>query len=115
MKSGVPGDSFIVSIVSAIFIFFAEYRYLFGFLDDISHMCVFSGFFLVKRWNSTNIRIQYKYMQTHKIINLYARRYSVKEMSRAGPKKGAQNQPCQPRSFQGMSEKEEKFKQNQVQ
>ena len=41
--------------------------------------------------------------------------YSVKEMSRAGPKKGAQNQPCQPRSFQGMSEKEEKFKQNQVQ
>lgn len=46
MKSGVPGDSFIVSIVSAIFIFFAEYRYLFGFLDDISHMCVFSGFFL---------------------------------------------------------------------
>ena len=40
---------------------------------------------------------------------------SVKEMSRAGPKKGAQNQPCQPRSFQGMSEKEEKFKQNQVQ
>ena len=54
-------------------------------------------------------------MQTHKIINLYARRYSVKEMSRAGPKKGAQNQPCQPRSFQGMSEKEEKFKQNQVQ
>lgn len=48
-------------------------------------------------------------------INLYARRYSVKEMSRAGPKKGAQNQPCQPRSFQGMSEKEEKFKQNQVQ
>ena len=43
------------------------------------------------------------------------RGYSVKEMSRAGPKKGAQNQPCQPRSFQGMSEKEEKFKQNQVQ
>ena len=43
------------------------------------------------------------------------RRISVKEMSRADPKKGAQNQPCQPRSFQGMSEKEEKFKQNQVQ
>lgn len=40
---------------------------------------------------------------------------SVKEMSRADPKKGAQNQPCQPRSFQGTSEKEEKFKQNQVQ
>lgn len=47
------------------------------------------------------------------LINM--RRRSVKEMSRAGPKKGAQNQPCQPRSFQGMSEKEEKFKQNQVQ
>ena len=43
------------------------------------------------------------------------RRISVKEMSRADPKKGAQNQPCQPRSFQGMSEKEEKFKQNQAQ
>lgn len=47
--------------------------------------------------------------------NITRRRISVKEMSRAGPKKGAQNQPCQPRSFQGMSEKEEKFKQNQVQ
>lgn len=34
---------------------------------------------------------------------------SVKEMIRAGPKKGAQNQPCQPRSFQGTSEKEEKI------
>ena len=40
---------------------------------------------------------------------------SVKEIIRAGPKKGAQNQPCPPRSFQGTSEKEEKFKQNQVQ
>ena len=34
---------------------------------------------------------------------------SVKEMIRAGPKKGAQNQPRQPRSFQGTSEKEEKI------
>ena len=34
---------------------------------------------------------------------------SVKEMIRAGPKKGAQNQPRQPRSFQGKSEKEEKI------
>ena len=40
---------------------------------------------------------------------------SVKEIIRAGPKKGAQNQPRPPRSFQGTSEKEEKFKQNQVQ
>ena len=40
MKSGVPGDSFIVSIVSAIFIFFAEYRYLFGFLMTF-HICVY--------------------------------------------------------------------------
>ena len=47
--------------------------------------------------------------------HIFSKRFSVKEMSRAGPKKGAQNQPCQPRSFQGMSEKEEKFKQNQVQ
>ena len=37
------------------------------------------------------------------------RRHSVKEMIRAGPKKGAQNQPRQPRSFQGTSEKEEKI------
>lgn len=48
-------------------------------------------------------------------IVLSAGRNSVKEMIRAGPKKGAQNQPRQPRSFQGTSEKEEKFKQNQVQ
>ena len=41
--------------------------------------------------------------------------HSVKEIIRAGPKKGAQNQPRPPRSFQGTSEKEEKFKQNQVQ
>lgn len=54
----------------------------------------------------------YKYANMNKKI---IRSDSVKEMSRAGPKKGAQNQPCQPRSFQGMSEKEEKFKQNQVQ
>ena len=40
---------------------------------------------------------------------------SVKEIIRAGPKKGAQNQPRPPRSFQGTSEKKEKFKQNQVQ
>ena len=52
------------------------------------------------------------WFETYDLLN---KRDSVKEMSRAGPKKGAQNQPCQPRSFQGMSEKEEKFKQNQVQ
>lgn len=45
----------------------------------------------------------------------YLRDHSVKEIIRAGPKKGAQNQPRPPRSFQGTSEKEEKFKQNQVQ
>ena len=50
-----------------------------------------------------------------KTMRFITKRDSVKEMSRAGPKKGAQSQPCQPRSFQGMSEKEEKFKQNQVQ
>ena len=46
---------------------------------------------------------------------LEGRSSSVKEIIRAGPKKGAQNQPRPPRSFQGTSEKEEKFKQNQVQ
>ena len=51
-------------------------------------------------------------IQNGKITNLGT---SVKEIIRAGPKKGAQNQPRPPRSFQGTSEKEEKFKQNQVQ
>ena len=49
------------------------------------------------------------------IHTVFRGRYSVKEIIRAGPKKGAQNQPRPPRSFQGTSEKEEKFKQNQVQ
>ncbi len=48
-------------------------------------------------------------------VTVQVGKVSVKEIIRAGPKKGAQNQPRPPRSFQGTSEKEEKFKQNQVQ
>ena len=43
------------------------------------------------------------------VCGMNCKEISVKEMIRADPKKGAQNQPRQPRSFQGTSEKEEKI------
>ena len=55
------------------------------------------------------------YKKQKRYLRFFLRYTSVKEIIRAGPKKGAQNQPRPPRSFQGTSEKEEKFKQNQVQ